>query len=166
MKNRLIIPVFLLLFLFLTACVSRETVYRDDIEINDIDAAVQSLIAHTDTMVTYDSDQVHFYLSIPIDYCNDCVVRAQTSSQSIDEYGIFHCNNEADAEALEELLNDYLFTSLQGKKEWLENCNTTELRKLEGGRVRRYGSYVCYTVLDPAVEDQFMKNVKTLLKIT
>lgn len=160
MKIKLIPLLFLLC---LTACTMRVPAYREDIEVKTVQEEVDGLLYHTDSLISYDPDDIRFYLELPEEFCSDCVVRAQTSSLSIDEYGIFHCKNEQDAEKLEELLEDYLERSLEGKREWLQSYNPSELQKLEKSRVERFGSYVFYGILDPPTERLAIKRVEDLL---
>lgn len=153
----------LLCICFLTSCSMRTPAYREDIEVEKVRDEVDSMLYHTDSLISYDPDDVRFYLELPEEYCKDCIVRAQTSSLSIDEYGIFHCKNEQDAEQLEELLDEYLERSLEGKREWLQSYNPSELQKLEKSRVERFGSYVFYGILDPPTERLAMQKVEDLL---
>ena len=157
------IIICILCLLCLAAFSRRAPVYREDIEVETVRDQVDGLLYHTDSLISYDPDDVRFYLEIPEEYCTDCVVRAQTSSLSIDEYGIFHCKNEQDAEKLEELLDEYLERSLEGKREWLQSYNPSELQKLEKSRVERFGSYVFYGILDPPTERLAMQKVEDLL---
>lgn len=161
MKKILILSVCLL---SLTACARRAPVYRTDVEVKTVQEEVDGLLYHTDSLISYDPDDVRFYLELPEEYCNDCIVRAQTSSVSIDEYGIFHCRNEEEAEVLEDLLEDYLERSLEGKREWLQSYNPAELQKLERSDVERFGSYVFYGILDPPTERLAMERVEGLLR--
>ena len=153
----------ILCIICLVACSGRPTVYREDIEVETVRDEVDELLYHTDSLISYDPDDVRFYLELPESYCTDCIVRAQTSSLSIDEYGIFQCRNEKDAEALEDLLEDYLDRSLEGKREWLQSYNPSELEKLEKSRVERFGSYVFYGILDPSTERLAIRRVKEIL---
>ncbi len=161
LKRTLILTVSLLL---LTACSRRAPVYRNDVEVKDVQKEIDGLLYHTDSLVSYDPDDVRFYLDLPEEYCNDCIVRAQSSSVSIDEYGIFRCKNEEEAEKLEDLLEDYLERSLEGKREWLQSYNPDELQKLERSDVERFGSYVFYGILDPPTERLVTECVENLLK--
>ena len=153
----------LLFLLCLAACSRRGEVYREDVEVERVRNEVDSLLYHTDSLVSYDPDDVHFYLELPKEYCMDCIVRAQTSALSIDEYGIFHCKNEQDAEKLEEMIEGYLERSLEGKREWLQSYNPGELQKLEKSRAERFGSYVFYGILDPSTERLAIQRVQSLL---
>ena len=153
----------LLCMVILTSCSMRKPVYREDIEVDAVKDEVDKMLYHTDSLISYDPDDIRFYLELPEEYCKDCIVRAQTSSLSIDEYGIFHCKNERDAERLEDLLEDYLERSLEGKREWLQSYNPSELQKLEKSRVERFGSYVFYGILDPPTERLAMQRVENLL---
>lgn len=156
--------ILLICLVTLTACSMRTPAYREDVDVKDIQDEVDGLLYHTDSLISYDPDDIHFYLELPAEYCIDSVVRAQTSSMSIDEYGIFHCKNERDAEQLEELLDDYLSRSLEGKREWLLSYNPSELQKLEKSRVERFGSYVFYGILDPSTERLVITHVEKLLQ--
>lgn len=147
-----------------SSCSVREPVFREDIELYTVQKEIDGLLYHTDSLISYEPDDVRFYLELPDEYCSDCIVRAQTSSTSIDEYGIFHCRNAEDAEKLEELLVAYLERSLEGKREWLQSYNPSELEKLEKSRVERYGSYVFYGILDPPTERLAIERVEEILR--
>lgn len=147
----------------LVSCSNNRSDYRDDLEINTMQKEIDQLLYHADSLISYDPDDIHFYLDIPEEYCIDCIVRAQTSSTSIDEYGIFHCNNESDAKKLEELIEEYLERALDGKRDWLTSYNPGELEKLEKSRVERYGCYVFYGILDPSTERMAVRKIEELL---
>ena len=156
--------ILLLCCILLFSCGKRQPVYRDDVEMESVQKEIDEVLYHTDSLITYDREEIHFYLDLPEEFCNDCVVRAQTSSASIDEYGIFHCKTEKDAEQLEELLEDYIERSMEGKREWLQSYNPDELQKLEQCDVERFGCYVVYGILDPPTERLMMKRVEGLLR--
>lgn len=160
-KKLLLLTVCLLL---LIACGRREPVYRSNVDVTDVQKEVDGLLYHTDSLITYDPEDIHFYLNLPEEYCQNCIVRAQTSSVSIDEYGIFHCRTEEDAEQLEELIEEYLERSLEGKREWLQSYNPDELRKLEQCDVEQFGCYVVYGILDPPTKRLVIKRVEGLLR--
>ena len=155
---------FLLCTLLMVSCGKQTPVYKDDVEMENVQKEIDGILYHNDSLITYDPEEVHFYLNLPEEYCDDCIVRAQTSSVSIDEYGIFHCKTEADAEALADLLEDYIERSLEGKREWLQSYNPDELRKLEHCDVERFGCYVVYGILDPPTEKLVMKKIEGLLR--
>ncbi len=161
MKRILLILICLAMF---NACALRTPSYRDDVEIEQLQKEVDGLLYHTDSLITYHPDDIRFYLDLPESYCDDCVVRAQTSSLSIDEYGIFRCANEEEADELEDELEDYLERSLEGKRDWLQSYNPSELVKLENGRIKRYGNYVFYGILDPSTERLVASRLKDTLR--
>ena len=147
----------------LLSCGNRKQEYREDVAVEDMQQEIDQILYHTDSLISYQPDDIRFYLEIPQEYCTDCIVRAQTSSTSIDEYGIFHCKSVADAENLEDLIEDYLDRALDGKREWLQSYNPSELEKLEKSRVKRYGSYVFYGILDPTTERMAVQRVEQML---
>lgn len=155
----------LFLMILLSACSKWRTDYRDDVDIALIQQAVSPLLAHPDTLIAYDCDEIHFFLNIPENYCTDSVVCAQSAPQQTDEYGVFHCNNSDDAEQLTELLETYLQTSVAAKQAWLADCGSEVTTANAHGKVRCYGNYVCYTVTDEATEQSIHETVKRLLQI-
>ncbi|MBQ7354682.1 MAG: DUF4358 domain-containing protein [Clostridia bacterium] len=157
------ILIFTVCLICLVACTKQTPNYRTDVEIADMQKEVDGLLYHTDSLISYDPDDIRFYLDLPKEYCNDCIVRAQTSSVSIDEYGIFHCQTEEEADELEDLLEEYLKRSLEGKREWLQSYNPDELRKLEKSKVERFGNYVFYGILDPSTEKIVAERVEGIL---
>lgn len=164
MKTKFILWIAVgLLAASLISCSNRKQEYREDVEVDDLQKELDQILYHSDSLISYDPDDIRFYLDVPPEYCTDCVVRAQTSSTSIDEYGLFHCKSVTDAEILEDLLEDYLERALDGKREWLQSYNPGELEKLEKSRVERYGSYVFYGILDPTTERLAVKRVEEML---
>ncbi len=154
---------FCMILALCIACQKKETAYKDDVEIDTLQEEVDGLLYHRDSLISYQPDDIRFYLDLPAELCTDCTVRAQTSSISIDEYGIFRTTDNASAERLTRLLNDYLARSLEGKREWLQSYNPAEITKLENSRVFRYGNYVIYLVLEPSTEEMVNKRVKEIL---
>lgn len=167
----LILPIAILLS---SGC-DRAPDYRRDIDVETIADTLTPLLSHPETLVRYDADQIHFFLGLPEPYCGDSVVMVQTRSDSVDEYGIFLCNNEEEADELEELLDDYLELTIPGKLAYLSDCGTGEGEyEADGassrsadraltGRVKRYGLYVCYTLLDDEEDDALQSELKKLL---
>lgn len=172
------IIILLLFTIFLTAC-NQESQYRCDLEISVIEQTLTPLLAHPETLITYDSDQIRFFLGLPERYCADCVVMVQSREGCVDEYGVFLCNNSNDADELEGLLNDYLELTIPGKLAYLNDSyaddfeNQFEPSTVDSsensanisltGRVRRYGSYVCYTLLSEADDRALQNKLKALL---
>lgn len=167
----------LLLVLLFAGC-DRSSEYRADLDIESIADSITPILDHSGTMIRYDADQIHFFLGLPEPYCTDNVVMVQTKEGSVDEYGIFRCISDADAEALEELLDDYLELTIAGKLAYLNDCdagvNTSDSEvtaesaqdadSMLTGRVRRYGIYVCYTLLDRDKDEELQNTLKSLLK--
>lgn len=150
--------------------------YREDADIEEIADTLTPLLSHPETLMRYDADQIHFFLGLPEPYCDDSVVMVQTRSDSVDEYGVFLCPNEEEADELEELLDDYLELTIPGKLAYLDDCGTGEGEYEEGtdsarsadraltGRVKRYGLWVCYTLLDDEEDDTLQEALKKLLR--
>lgn len=169
----------MLIFAFLLIGCNRLTEYRRDVDVEEIAETLTPMLSHPDTLVRYDADQIHFFLGLPEPYCTDSVVMVQTRAGSIDEYGIFLCKNEESAEELEEMLDDYLDLTLHGKLAYLSDCaSNADLKEVERndsdlsqslsdlqltGRVRRYGCYVCYTLLSDEQDSALQKQLKALL---
>lgn len=172
------ISLLALLLMLLISC-NRTPDYRIDVDIESIAQTITPILDHSETMIRYDADQIHFFLGLPEPYCSDSVVMVQSKAGTVEEYGIFRCNNENDAEELEEMLDDYLELTIPGKLAYLNECNSdkdssatesatdTTVQTANNaltGRVRRYGIYVCYTILDHEDDLVLQKELKSLLK--
>lgn len=182
MKHTRILPLTLaILFALMFAGCDRSTDYRSDVDIEVIAETLTPMLNHPETLVRYDADHIHFFLGLPEPYCRDSVVMVQTRAGSADEYGVFLCASDEDAEALEELLDDYLELTIPGKLAYLGDCDPTETPASDPtdspadrtahslgtsltGRVKRYGNYVCYTLLDDEADDALQDALKRLLR--
>lgn len=168
MKKILILSlVLIILSATLAVCISctrnKVTVYRNDMTTEEISDRIAGDLPDFDHLSDYSDEDIAFYLGIPADLVDDQSVRVQTSSVSIDEFGVFKVEDDSKAEELENLLQNYLDSSLEGKREWLESYNPTELDKLEDAEIERYGKYVVYLILDKADRRVAKENITKIL---
>ncbi|MGM9681747.1 MAG: DUF4358 domain-containing protein [Eubacteriales bacterium] len=161
---RKILVLILASTLLLSCCTrNRAPVYRNDLTAAEIADRIAGDLPDFDNLSDYSDEDIAFYLGIPADLASDQSVRVQTNSVSIDEFGVFKAENDSQAEELENLLQNYLDSSLEGKREWLESYNPTEMDKLEEAEIKRYGSYVVYLILDRADRRVAKENVTKIL---
>lgn len=161
----------------LTSC-QIQSDYRQDLDVQAIAESLSALLEHPETMHRYDSDEIHFFIGLPDQFCTDCAVMAQSRPDLADEFGIFRCYGEEVAEELEDLLEDYLDRTLPEKLAYLnddekyphDSSNDDEAEETSAvdlsGSVRRYGLYVCYTLLKSSDEESIHKQIKKILSET
>lgn len=140
-----------------------------EINVKEIAEAVKPLLDHPETLIAYDTDQIHFYLDLPMRYCKACTVMAQSRADSADEFGIFLCSNTDEAKSLEERLGHYLSRTVPDKLSYLNNCLNPPSPNADNsspssliGNVRREGNAVYYTILSHDNE-AIQNKVKALL---
>lgn len=162
MKKILVLT--LVLTVLLTCCSrNRVPIYRNDLTTAEIADRIASDLPDSDSLSDYSDEDIAFYLGVPADFADEQSVLVQTSTVSIDEFGVFKVKEDSQAEELEKLLENYLDSSLEGKREWLEGYNPTELDKLEDAEIRRYGQYVVYLILDKADRRIAKENITKIL---
>ena len=150
MKKLIFVAALLLcLTLTLSACSS----YRDDVAVTTLSSAVFEAVSTQGGYTAADADYVSLEFanaSVIDSNVSEWMICASTSSQTVDEFGIFHVKNGGDVSAVKAEVQDYV-SALQVKLEvYLDMYDPAEKTKLENARVVVYGNYVVYTMLDDA----------------
>lgn len=161
-KITLIAALLLCLAMTLTACDS----YKSDVEVLDLSSAVLNSVGTQGGFTAMDNDYVALEFAKPdvisanVDQWTIC---ASTSSQTVDEYGIFRVKEGGDVNAVKAEVESYV-QSMQVKLEvYLDMYDPAEKTKLENAQVTVFGNYVVYTMLDDADTTAANKAVKTEL---
>ena len=162
-KLTFIAALLLCLCTLLNACSS----YRDDVSVNDITAAVLNSVSTVDGYTAADADYISLEFSNP-DAINSNVsewmICASTSSQTVDEFGIFHVKADGDISAVKQEVESYV-QALQVKLEvYLENYAPSEKTKLQNAQVFVFGNYVVFTMLTDEDTAAVKTAVQTSLK--
>lgn len=80
-------------------------------------------------------------------YTSSVILMAQDTSESADQIGIFHANNEADAKIVLEIIEEYVETETRKLRDAYEMYAKDEVVKLDNARIKVCGTYILYTFL-------------------
>ena len=126
---------------------------RDDVAVKDISTAVLGKVSTQGGFTAADTDYVSLEFAQPgvIDSnVSEWIICASTSSQTVDEFGIFHVKQGGDVSAVKNEVQAYV-QSMQVKLEvYLDMYDPAEKTKLENAQVTVFGNYVVYTMLSDA----------------
>ena len=164
MKKLTLIAALLLCFaLSLTACDS----YRNDVAVNDLTTAVLNAVSTEGGFTAADADYVSLEFATPDTISanvQEWMICASTSSQTVDEFGIFRVKDGGDVNAVKAEVETYVQT-LQVKLEvFLEMYDPAEKTKLENAQIFVFGDYVVFTMLTDADTTATTNAVKTALE--
>lgn len=150
--------VFTLILIFtcltMTACGSSVT-YSDDVAVNDLVAAVDSVLPESDKYASVPETYIINRIGIDEALFEECTVKINDS----DEYGIFKASSEENTEAIEAALNEYFDSKTV---EW-EQYRTDELHKLENAAVKIMGKYVVFAIHDEDVKTELFTKAENEL---
>lgn len=158
-KITLIAALLLCLVTALCACTS----YRTDVPAADLSAAVLNSVSTQGGYTAADSDFVSLEFTKPevIDAnVSEWVICASTSSQTVDEYGIFRVKEGGDVQAVKDAVLEYVQATQVKLEVYLDMYEPVEKTKLENAQVTVIGNYVVYTILT----DQDTAAAQTALK--
>ena len=149
-KLTLIAAMLLCLSLCFTACGNS---YRNDVPVVDVTSAVLNAVSTEGGFTAADADYVSLEFAKPDTISanvQEWMICASTSSQTVDEFGIFRVKDGGDVNAVKAEVETYV-QALQVKLEvFLEMYDPAEKAKLENAQVFVYGNYVVFTMLTDA----------------
>ena len=148
-KLTLIAAMLLCLALTLSACSS----FRTDVAVSDLSSAVIGAVSTQGGFTATDADYVSLEFTAPDTITanvQEWMICASTSSQTVDEFGIFRVKEGGDVGAVKAEVEKYV-QALQVKLEvYLDMYDPAEKTKLENAQVFVYGNYVVFTMLTDA----------------
>lgn len=137
-----------------SSCAKKEL---PDLEVGEISAKFDELIANADKLSATDFSYVENMFDISSDLLTESVVKMQTSGTEIDQYGIFKAVDEDAAQTVKADVQAYV-DSLRENWEAF-NYLPEEMVKIKSAEVYSTGRYVYYTILSAdetaAVTDAF-----------
>ena len=143
------IPIAALL-LCLVMAMSACSTYRDDVAVNDLTNAVLTSVSTLDGYVAADTDYIALEFANPDAISanvSEWMICASKSSQTVDEFGIFHVKEGGDVAAVRSEIQDYLNAMQVKLAVYLETYDPAEKDKLYNTQVYSVGNYVIYTML-------------------
>ncbi len=162
-KLTLIAALLLCLALTLSACSS----YRSDVAVSDLSSAVLGAVSTQGGFTATDADYVSLEFTTPdviTDNVQEWTICVSTSSQTVDEFGIFRVKEGGDVNAVKAEVEKYA-QALQVELEvFLEMYDPAEKTKLENAQVFVFGNYVVFTMLTDADTTAATDAVKTALE--
>ena len=163
-KLTLIAAMLLCLSLCFTAC---GNTYRNDVPVNDLTSAVLNAVSTEGGFTAADADYVSLEFTTPATISanvQEWTICASTSSQTVDEFGIFRVKDGGDVNAVKAEVQTYV-QALQVKLEvFLEMYDPAEKSKLENAQVFVFGDYVVFTMLTDADTTAATNAVKAALE--
>ena len=150
MKKIIMITAMLLcLVMSLNACSS----IRDDVPVSELTSAVLGAVSTQGGFTAADADYVSLEFGNPdviSQNVSEWTICASTSSQTVDEFGIFHVKDGADLDAVKQEIWDYMEATKIKLEVYLEMYEPSEKDKLYNSQLMICGNYIIYTFLTDA----------------
>ena len=163
-KLTLIAAMLLCLSICFTACGNS---YRSDVAVTDLTSAVLNAVSTEGGFTATDADYVDLEFVTPATVSanvQEWMICASTSSQTVDEFGIFRVKDGGDVSAVKAEVEKYV-QALQVKLEvYLDMYDPAEKTKLENAQVFVFGNYVVFTMLTEADTTAATGAIKTALE--
>ena len=160
--KRIFIVLVLLLCLALYAC-SREAEYRDDLDTEDILKGAPHTVRSADNYDEYDDDFVEFFFG-DMPASGDHTILYSKEQNDINEVGIFHAADDAQALKIYEIASAYIKDMQETQRAFIASYAPEELPKLDCAQVQKYGNYVVYAILSDADADAFFAHIESVLR--
>ena len=134
----------ILCLICLSSC--QRKAYTDTAECKSLGDGIISAIDDGQEYLDHDGTHTKLYFE-DIEEYDDCRIMYSADTNDINEIGIFHAPSAKMAAELEESCREYISDVKEDSRSFIASYAPEELTKLDGAQVRRFGSYVVYTVL-------------------
>lgn len=145
MKKTLIASLSLCFTLLLTSCVQKS--FADTSTCSEIGAIIEAAVNDGQEYIAHDTAHISLYFDDTDEY-DDHFTAYSANTSDINEFGVFHAPNENAAAELYEEVRDYVSDMQEEQRAFIKSYAPSELTKLDSAKVKRFGNYVVYTVLD------------------
>lgn len=132
--------------LFLTSCGAWS--YGSSLDSDILLERLTGRISGFEDYEEYSDKELSELFALPYESYDACVIYSRDSDDQ-GELGVIKASDEKSAGEILEALEVYLEAMRTERRHFIVNYLPDELSKLESADVRRYGSYVIYTVLEP-----------------
>lgn len=134
-----------LLCLLLSSCATRR--YSDSAASATLINQLSEEISGFEDYIEYSREELGYIL--PSDMINSdiCVLYSKDTDDQ-GEIGVIRAKTEKDAKEIAVQITEYIKSSKEERRAFLENYLPNELSKLNSAQVRRFGCYVIYTILE------------------
>ena len=150
-----------LTLVFLPSCAKRQ--YSDTLNCVEITDVIRKEILSAEDYSAYSREDIAFMLD-DINELDSYSVIHSSSSDDIGEVGVFRAASQEEGLELLDGVTEYLNELKEEKGSFVRNYLQGEQEKLDCAKVKRFGNYVVFTVLDSTQSDKVFKQVEKLLK--
>ena len=159
MKKYIAILLLLLICFSFPHC--NKTKYNDSLSCTDIATTLNNDILSTEKYKAYDESDIRYI--IDSDSFDSCCILYSVSSDDIGEVGVLHAKDDKSTDDLLDDINDYFEDMKEEKSDFLRNYLPNEFKKIDNSRVKRFGNYVIYTILEPEQAERVFERAKEIL---
>ena len=156
---------YIAILLSLIFCISfascAQTKYDDSLSCSDIATALDEEFLGTEEYEAYEESDIKYMFNS--DDFDSCRILYSISSDDIGEIGVLHAKDAQGADKLLDEVNEYIEDIKEEKSDFLRNYLPEEFKKLDNARVKRFGNYVIYTVLEPEQSQRIFERAKEIL---
>ncbi len=148
------------IMLALTSCGEEAPSYETDVKVYALAVEADKAISSQDLLET-DADYIKGMMGADAakDFAEYCV-KIQSTGASLDEYGIFKANSEADVANVEKIVDSYF---QKRKDAWMNEYLVEEYPKLENASRKTFGLYVVYGILSDSDKTALFNAVENML---
>ena len=146
--------------LFFSSCAQKK--YSEGYSCSEITSSVRAEILDDGVYSGYSAKDVEYMFDDSSLFDSYSIIYS-SASDDIREIGILHSPDVKSAEALLKAAEEYLLKLDEEKRSFLKNYLPYELEKLDAAEARRFGNYVCFTVLYPQERDLVFEHISSLL---
>lgn len=141
--RRLSLIIFAALLLATLASCGGDTI-KSDVPVSEIASRVDSVISSGGNMAEADGSYVSGYVGIGADMYSEGTVMVRSMGVNVDEYGIFRCADDKQAEELLTAVKAYL---KMRDDSWMPEYMPEERPKVQSAEYKVLGNYVMYAIL-------------------
>ncbi|MBO7311080.1 MAG: DUF4358 domain-containing protein [Clostridia bacterium] len=161
MKTTIKIFIVTIFIFSLSSCSSLS--YADGVKCHDIGNEIHTVLNDQKEYAEFENTGINNALDLSDEY-DDFYAVYSTDTNDIDEIAIFHAKSKEDAEEILEACQEYIDDMQENSRAFISSYAPNELPKLDEARVRRFGNYIVYTVLDAQTANSAFEAIKEALK--
>ncbi len=156
--------ILILTFLLLLCSCSKKVNYRNDISCAELTEKLSETAPIDNGYLEHGEEQIKFFFD-DTRLQDDFSILYSAKVEDINEIGVFHCPNEASAQRLYEIVENYLDETEKTQTNFIMSYAPMEIKKLDDAEVKLYGNYVIYAILDDEHQKDLWRTAEnTLLK--
>jgi len=158
--KRLIACILLILTLVPLSACSKKTVYRNDVSLSALSAALEQYVDGS-SLAAMEEGYLTRNMKLDTGLFQECLVKINAYGANIDEYGVFKVADESGAAAGVSAVEAYLQLR---KDSWMEEYMPEEKPKLTQAAVKACGQYIVYVIVSDDVRQNMLTAFESALK--